>query len=288
MSVAMKLRELRWRAAGHYRPFGAEWTEPLDGAHGLEIGGPSALFRRDGLLPVYPRLASLDGVQVSGAHALWHGDLEEGAYESGEPGLGGRLWLRDGSTLEHLPSAGYDALISSHVLEHIANPLRALEEWLRVLRPGGTFLIVLPHKQGCADHRRPTTPLEHLIDDRRADVGEDDLTHADEVIRLHDVDRDPPAGDRERLRRRVLDNHRVRALHHHVFTLPSTLRLLDHVGLRLLDADARWPHDIYVIARRPEESETVDNSPLLSGSGPWLGRTPFAVDRAEARSANAG
>lgn len=281
MGVAMKLRELRWRAAGHYRPFGPAWTERLAGADGLEVGGPSALFRGDGLLPVYPRLARLDGVQVSDAHALWHGDLAEGAYETGEPGLGGRLWLRDGSTLEHLPSSSYDAVISSHVLEHIANPLRALEEWLRVLRPGGTFLIVLPHKEGCADHRRPTTTLDHLIEDRRANVGEDDLTHADEAIRLHDVDRDPPAGDRESLRRRVLDNHAVRALHHHVFTLPSTLRLLDHAGLRLLDAEARWPHDVYVLARRPEEGETVDNSALLSRRAPWRRRSPFAADRAE-------
>jgi SAM-dependent methyltransferase len=281
VGLAMKLRELRWRAAGHYGPFPTEWTAPLEGARGLEIGGRSAVFGADGFLPVYPLLASLDGVQVPNAHALWHGELEEGAYETDQPGLGGRLWLRDASTLEELPSESYDAVLSSHVLEHIANPLGALEEWIRVLRPGGTFLIVVPHKEGCADHRRPTTTLEHMIEDQRAGTDEDDMTHADEVIRLHDIARDPPARDPETLRRRVLDNANVRALHHHVFTLPSALQLLDHAGLRLLRATARWPHDIYVLAERPRTGEDVDNSALLEPSG-MIARTPFAADRAEA------
>lgn len=278
MSVAMKLRELRWRAAGHYSQFGPEWTSPLAGARGLEIGGPSAVFRGDGMLPVYPQLAELDGVQVPHAHALWHGELEEGAYETGEPGLSGRLWLRDGTGLDHLPSESYDAILSSHVLEHIANPLRALEEWIRVLRPGGAFLIVVPHKEGCADHRRPTTTLEHMIDDLRAGTGEDDMTHADEVLRLHDIARDPPARDPETLRQRVLDNARVRAVHHHVFTLPSALRVLDHVGLRLIRATARWPHDIYVLAERPRPGEAVDNSALLDRGA--VAGSPFTTDRA--------
>ncbi len=242
------------------------------------------MFARDGFLPVYPQLASLDGVQVPSAHALWHGELEEGAYQTGEPELTGRLWLRDASTLDELPSESYDAVLSSHVLEHIANPIGALEEWIRVLRPGGTFLIVLPHKEGCADHRRPTTTLAHMIEDQRAGTGEDDMTHADEVIRLHDIARDPPAGDPETLRQRVLDNANVRALHHHVFTLPSALRLLDHVGLRILRAAARWPHDIYVLAERPQPGEAVDNSELLGPHGA-MPRTPFAADRAEAATA---
>jgi SAM-dependent methyltransferase len=278
MSVAMKLRELRWRAAGHYRPFGRDWTASLAGATALEIGGPSALFRGDGLLPVYPELERLDGVQVGEAHALWHGDLAEGAYETGEPGLTGRLWLRDGSKLEHLPDGGYDALLSSHVLEHIANPLGALREWIRVLRPGGTFLIVLPHKEGCADHRRPTTTLEHMIEDERDGTGEDDLTHADEVIELHDIARDPPARDPETLRARVMDNPRVRAMHHHVFTLPSALRLLDHAGLEIVRAEARWPHDVYVVARRSADGGRATLSDVLA---PAARRSPFRADRAE-------
>ena len=282
MSLAMKLRELRWRAAGHYsRPFSENWLEPLRDAQALEVGGPSALFRSDGLLPVYPVLASLDGVQVPSGHEVWHGELREGPYETGEPGLGGTLWLREGSDLAPQATDGYDAVLSSHVVEHFANPLGALREWLRVLRPGGHLLTVAPHKEGCADHRRPTTSLEHLERNEREGAGEDDMTHADEVIELHDLARDPAAGDAVAHRARTLANPATRAMHHHVFTTRSLLRMLDRLGLELLEVEARWPHDIYVLARVPAAGEPpADNAALLAADAPFLHSSPFRADRA--------
>jgi SAM-dependent methyltransferase len=284
MGVAMKLRELRWRAAGHYdRRLGGPWTSAVRGARALEIGGPSAVFRRTGLLPIYPELSSLDGVQVPDAHELWHGDLSSSVYETGEPGLSGRLWLREGSDLEPIADDSYDALLSSHVIEHFANPIGALREWRRVLRPGGHLVTVAPHKEGCADHRRPTTPLAHLVEDDARGVGEDDMTHAEEVIAMHDLRRDPAAGDAEQARARTLDNARRRAMHHHVFTTRSLLLLLDHVGLELVEVESRWPHDIYVLARLPAGGETApDNTAKLSTDAAFLRRSPFRVDRREA------
>jgi SAM-dependent methyltransferase len=278
----MKLRELRWRAAGHYtRPLDQRFLEPLRGASAFEIGGPSALFRTGGLLPVYPLLKALDGVQAEEAHALWHGNLSEGRYSTGEPGLEGRLWLGEGSDLGFIESGRYDAALSSHVLEHLADPIGALSEWLRVLRPGGHMLIVLPHKEGCADHRRATTSLEHMIRDAEAHTQEDDMTHADEVLALHDLARDPVVPGREALRERVLANAANRAIHHHCFVTQSALRLLDHVGLQLLAVEARWPHDIYVIARLPDEGEGIpDNDAFFASATALLRRkSPFRADR---------
>ena len=281
MSLGMKLRELRWRAAGHYTdPLGERFTEPLRGASALEIGGPSALFRTGGLVPVYPLLAALDGVQAEQAHVLWHGDLSEGSYETDEPGLGGRLWLGEGGELDFIESGSYDAVLTSHVLEHLANPIGALAEWLRVMRPGGHMLIVLPHKEGCADHRRATTSLEHMVRDAEARTPEDDMTHADEVIELHDLSRDPTVPGRDALRARVLANEANRAMHHHCFTTSSALRLLDHVGLALCAVEARWPHDIYVLGRLPEENESVDNGGFMATAAASLKRdSPFRSDR---------
>jgi SAM-dependent methyltransferase len=283
MSLAMKLRELRWRAAGHYqRPLGEPWIAPLRDARALEIGGPSAVFRAGGLLPLYPELGELDGVQVPQAHALWHGELTATAYETGQPGLSGRLWLREGADLEPLLDDSYDAVLSSHVIEHFANPIGALHEWLRVLRPGGHLVTVAPHKEGCADHRRPTTPLAHMVDDAARGTDESDMTHAEEVIALHDLRRDPAAGDSAAARARTRDNPRRRAMHHHVFTTHSLLALLDHVGLELVDVEARWPHDIYVLARLPGASDPApDNAALLAPNAEFLRRSPFRVDRRE-------
>jgi SAM-dependent methyltransferase len=276
----MKLRELRWRAAGHYtRPLDQRFVEPLRGAKGFEIGGPSALFRTGGLLPAYPQLATLDGLQAEDAHVLWHGELTEGSYETAEPGLSGRLWLGEGGDLSFVDSDSYDAVLSSHVLEHLANPVGALREWLRVLRPSGHMLIVLPHKEGCADHRRPTTSLEHMLEDAEATAGEDDMTHADEVLALHDLARDPAVPDREALRQRLLANPANRAMHHHCFTSHSALRLLDRVGLELLAVEARWPHDIYILSRLPPSGQP-DNADFFDSARVALRRgSPFRVDR---------
>jgi SAM-dependent methyltransferase len=287
MSIQMKLRELRWRAAGHYtRPLDERFTEPLRGGKALEVGGPSALFRTGGLLPVYPLLTSVDGLQAQKAHVLWHGELSEGGYETGEPGIEGRLWLGEGGDLGFLDGDSYDAVISSHVLEHLANPIGALSEWLRVLRPGGHMLIVLPHKEGCADHRRATTSVDHMVRDAKAATSEDDMTHAEEVIALHDLARDPAAGGREALRERGRANPENRAMHHHCFTTRSALRLLDHVGLELLAVESRWPHDIYVLTRLPHPGERAENGRFLATDAPRaLRRSPFRVDRSTSEEA---
>jgi SAM-dependent methyltransferase len=280
VGVVGKLREQRWRAAGHYdRRFGPAWLEPLRGGVALEVGGPSALFRADGLLPVYPLLTRVDGVQWS-PRTVWHGAMDEGAYDVGAPRVGGRLWIREGGDLAGLGTASYDVVLSSHVLEHLANPLGALREWLRVLRPDGHLLTVLPHMAGCADHRRAVTPLEHLVEDERRGTPEDDRTHLEEVIRVHDLERDPTVPDRAALRARALDNPRNRTVHHHVFTTRSALAMLDHVGLDLLQAEVRYPHDIYVLARLPAPgSPPVDNAALLDRGAGFLRASPFRVDR---------
>ena len=38
-----------------------------------------------------------------------------------------------------------DFVFSSHVLEHLSEPERALKEWQRVLKPGGVLFLYLPH-----------------------------------------------------------------------------------------------------------------------------------------------
>jgi SAM-dependent methyltransferase len=43
-----------------------------------------------------------------------------------------------------LPTAGYDAVYSSNVLEHAISPLAALLEMRRLLRPGGRYCVIVP------------------------------------------------------------------------------------------------------------------------------------------------
>ncbi|MEA2313547.1 MAG: hypothetical protein QOI03_239 [Solirubrobacteraceae bacterium] len=274
MGLTEKLTELRWRAAGHYRrPLPDVFVRELRGAHGLEVGGPSAVFGEGGLLPVYRSLASLDGVQWA-ASTSWHSlDDAQGYRPQGE--RSGELHLIDGVDLAPLQSGAYDVVLCSHVIEHLANPLRALAAWRRVTRPQGYLLMVAPHMSGTFDHRRALTPLSHMIEDFEADVAEDDLTHLEETLEHHDRSRDAEAGDFEEWAQRRRSNASTRLLHHHTFTTPSLLSLLDHAGLELIAAQTRMPHDIYVLGRWPAGEHAPENAAFRSSSL----RSPFRADR---------
>ncbi len=81
-----------------------------------------------------------------------------------------------------LPDGSEDFVVSSHVLEHFHNPIKALLEWYRVIRPGGIIFAIVPHKERTFDKDRPRTTLAHLIEDYR---NEATVPHPD-VVEGHD------------------------------------------------------------------------------------------------------
>lgn len=58
----------------------------------------------------------------------------------------------------------WDFVINSHVLEHFFDPIKAIEEWIRVIRPGGILFMIIPHKERTFDKSRERTTLKELID----------------------------------------------------------------------------------------------------------------------------
>jgi ubiquinone/menaquinone biosynthesis C-methylase UbiE len=59
----------------------------------------------------------------------------------------------------------FDFVVSSHVLEHFVNPIKAIVEWFRIIRPGGTIFMIVPHRDRTFDSERERTPLSHIIGD---------------------------------------------------------------------------------------------------------------------------
>ena len=237
--------------------------ERVAGKVGLEIGGPSGIFSRRGLLPTYRHAARMDNCNFA-VQTVWEGEICDGAAFRPDSDLeAGVQYVREATDLHGIADETYDFLCSSHTLEHIANPLRAMEEWLRVMRPGGTMALVLPHKDSTFDHKRPVTALEHVIDDHARGVGEDDLTHLEEILDLHDLSLDPGAGDFAAFKARSLENHANRCLHHHVFDTELAIRLVDHAGLQILAAERAGQFNIIVLCSKPEPASDPDNRAFI-------------------------
>ncbi len=218
----------------------------LRGRRGLEIGGPSKLFRRD--LPIYAAIAALDGVNFA-AETVWEGRLSEGTTFRFGRGRIGRQFVREATDLSGIGSGAYEFVVSCNNLEHIANPLKALCEWARVVRDGGHLLLVLPRRESNFDHRRDITPFEHLLADFEAGMAETDLTHLDEIVARHDYSMTPETPTPESLRDRGMRNVENRCLHHHVFDIPLIERAALHAGWRPVLA-LRIPTDWIVFATK--------------------------------------
>jgi SAM-dependent methyltransferase len=57
-----------------------------------------------------------------------------------------------------------DFVISSHVLEHFWDPIKAIKEWMRVVKTSGYVFMIVPHKDRTFDKDRPRTLLRELVD----------------------------------------------------------------------------------------------------------------------------
>lgn len=71
--------------------------------------------------------------------------------------------ISDGSDLSAVENESVDFVCNSHLLEHLTNPLRAIEEWFRVLKKNGHLYIIVPDMHKCFDKNREVTPLEQFI-----------------------------------------------------------------------------------------------------------------------------
>jgi len=81
------------------------------------------------------------------------------------------------------PDGSFEFVIISHVLEHLANPIKALGEVIRVLRPGGRAIIAVPDMRFSFDKTRGLTPFAHLLEDYKNGVTESSDDHYLDFLR---------------------------------------------------------------------------------------------------------
>ena len=189
----------------------------------------------------------------------------------------------DRSGLGAIPDHQFDAVVACHVIEHLANPIEALREMERVLRPGGRLVLVIPDRTRTFDCVRQPTPLSHLLDDFERGVTEVDTEHIREFCEA--IYGQPPIHphavrewyDPSRLDEALFDLHRRRSIHAHCWTPEEFVVVLAALLARGL---ASWDLvDLYF----HEDEGAVDNEFGFVLERPLEAAAPTAQAEAFAR-----
>ena len=161
-----------------------------------------------------------------------------------------------------------DYVASSHVLEHTANPVKALCEWHRVLKRKGIVYMVVPDKQFTFDRPRKTTVVDHMIDDYLNNVDDTDPTHIEDFVYGVDWSKFAPTDtpdeskeNRDELAqsyRLATDRKDIINIHFHVFTKDSLIDLIKSVN-QDVRVPCRWTIET-TVPRFPDE---IPNGILL-------------------------
>lgn len=216
---------------------------------GLEVGGGSYIFSKDGDLPIYSVTSMVDGCNYS-FQTIWEGSLSRGTYRYKGMDLGIQF-IGEATEIEVIVDKRYDFIISSNCLEHVQNPLKALKSWLSVLNTDGYILLILPNKISNFDHRRPDTSFSHLLDDYTGDVNENDMTHFDEIIELHDLDKDVIGNNKDIFIERSMKNDENNGFHHHIFSNTSLEKMLLYFEVEVVYSQVGW-NNFYILGCKQE------------------------------------
>ena len=209
---------------------------------GLEIGGPSDVFSH-----IYDVCTGCDGINFC-TDTIWWKQTDEDKYAYGDHTLG-KMYITDATNLADLQSGYYDFVISSNNLEHIANPLKAMGEFYRVVKKSGVIIVVVPRKFVNFDHNRQFTTFRHILGDYENNITEDDLSHLPEIIEKHDFGMDPACGGKDKFIQRASQNFENRCLHHHVFDKECLISMFEYYNLKILEY-AETYSDYWIIGEK--------------------------------------
>jgi SAM-dependent methyltransferase len=222
-------------------------------------------------------LPKLSGVGIEiGAHMSPIPDVQP-FYVDRFIEFGGTRCLIDAQAeAERLPfvSGSLDYVASSHLIEHIANPIRALLEWHRVLKPGGFIWMVVPDRRETFDRKRERTPLSHLIADYEKGTTQSDAQHIDDFIDNVDwaeLHPDDPYGARKEYFRKLYSDTVAAGgeinIHFHVFELGDILALIAYMRHAMMVEwevaateeryPAHCPNGFLVVLRKLTAAKTV-------------------------------
>jgi len=151
----------------------------------------------------------------------------------------------DGATLSSIDDGSLDFIVANHLIEHLDNPLQALENWFAKLKNGGVLFMAVPDKRYTFDINRPVTPIVHLIEDYQAgDEERKRRNHAHYVETAELIENRNGQDAADRVESLIARDY---SIHHHVWTFESFETVLDHliekmkVPYRIVDYSSPMP-----------------------------------------------
>ena len=143
--------------------------------------------------------------------------------------------------------ASFDVVASRHALEHISNPVAAIKEWMRILKPGGVVYVSVPDRRKTTEHVRELTPLKHFVADYENDVPEFDPTHEEEIMQAG-------VGIQKH------DKYEIPFIHYHTFEPGNLAELLKFCGLEVMPLSVG---DLHLLRHRPWDLIAMARKPLV-------------------------
>jgi len=76
----------------------------------------------------------------------------------------------------------FDFFIANHVIEHLINPLKFIENMNLIMNPGSFLYLAVPDKEYNFDHKRELTSWEHLYDEYKRNTTKLSKAHLEDFI----------------------------------------------------------------------------------------------------------
>lgn len=182
----------------------------------LEIGGPSLW-----LLPFYNKKANFlffNYMPSLICHTNLSNEYLPGTYKYGD--------AVNEQDLKILEDSTFDLILNSHILEHIANPIKALNLWKNFLYKNDVIITIVPDKRYCWDKNRNYTTYEHLLEDYYNNTSENDMTHLEDASCM--------MATRPTYFLDVGKDNDKRIIHHHVYSNEVLQKIHEFVGYETL------------------------------------------------------
>jgi len=136
--------------------------------------------------------------------------------------------IDDGETLGTIRDTSQDFVIANHFLEHCQNPIKAVVNFVRILRDGGILFLSLPDRRYMFDKKREVTSFDHLVRDYTEGPEQSRSEHLrDWVINVEQI------RDEEQIQRQVHELSRTDySIHYHVWTQREMFYFFDQMKER--------------------------------------------------------